>query len=93
MLVFSVFIKPGWAGHGALDFLFKKNKKCASIGAAHPIGVKMEGKQEENKKGCQCTYPGCSRKGICCGCIRHHLANRELPGCCAENFQDENFAC
>ncbi|MBU0457773.1 MAG: DUF6485 family protein [Nanoarchaeota archaeon] len=42
----------------------------------------MECKQENNLKNCNCTYPGCSRKGICCECIKKHLANRELPGCC-----------
>jgi hypothetical protein len=38
--------------------------------------------KEKNLKSCPCTYPGCPRKGICCECIRHHLNNNELPGCC-----------
>jgi len=42
----------------------------------------MECKQPKNLKSCPCTYPGCSRKGICCECIRHHVENRELPACC-----------
>jgi hypothetical protein len=42
----------------------------------------MECKQTQNKETCPCTWPGCSRKGICCECIKHHLKNRELPGCC-----------
>lgn len=41
----------------------------------------MECQQEENKKNCPCTYPGCSRKGICCECIKHHWQNNELPAC------------
>lgn len=41
----------------------------------------MECKQETNKKKCPCTYPGCSKKGICCECIEYHWRNRELPAC------------
>ncbi len=56
----------------------------------------MECKREENKKNCNCTYPGCPRKGICCECIAHHLANNELPACCfpadAEKTYDRSFA-
>lgn len=37
--------------------------------------------QERNLQKCTCTYPGCSRKGICCECIAHHRAHGELPGC------------
>ena len=24
----------------------------------------------------------CSRKGVCCECLRYHLQMRELPACC-----------
>jgi len=41
----------------------------------------MECQKEENMKHCNCTYPNCPRKGICCECIRHHLDSRELPAC------------
>jgi len=41
----------------------------------------MECKQPKNLESCPCTYPNCDKKGICCECIRHHLANRELPAC------------
>ncbi len=41
----------------------------------------MECKKEENSERCNCTYPGCPRKGICCECIKHHLDSRELPAC------------
>jgi len=41
----------------------------------------MECQKEENMKNCNCTYPGCPRKGICCECIQHHLSARELPAC------------
>lgn len=42
---------------------------------------KMECKKEQNLKDCNCSYPGCSRKGICCECLKSHLKNRELPAC------------
>ncbi|HKL24398.1 MAG TPA: DUF6485 family protein [Candidatus Nanoarchaeia archaeon] len=41
----------------------------------------MECKKKENMENCNCTYPGCPRKGICCECIKHHLKDRELPAC------------
>lgn len=55
----------------------------------------MECKKEKNAKHCTCTYPGCSRHGVCCDCITYHLASRELPGCCfppeAERQYDRSF--
>ncbi|HID94885.1 MAG TPA: hypothetical protein EYP53_02360 [Candidatus Latescibacteria bacterium] len=36
---------------------------------------------DTNRGGCTCTYEPCSRKGMCCECIRHHWAARELPAC------------
>ena len=41
----------------------------------------MECKKEENLRKCTCTYEPCSKKGICCECLRYHLSNNELPGC------------
>ncbi|MBD3313789.1 hypothetical protein GF345_05075 [Candidatus Woesearchaeota archaeon] len=50
---------------------------------------------DENKAECSCTYPGCPRKGKCCECLKYHLANNELPGCCfspeAEKTYDRSF--
>jgi hypothetical protein len=40
-----------------------------------------ECKVEENSARCPCTYDPCSRKGICCECIRYHWNHGELPGC------------
>ncbi len=55
----------------------------------------MECNQERNLKHCNCTYEPCSRKGICCECIRYHLRMRELPACCfsreAERTYDRSF--
>jgi hypothetical protein len=30
---------------------------------------------------CNCTYEPCSRKGVCCECIRYHKGAGELPAC------------
>ncbi len=35
----------------------------------------------KNLKFCNCSYEPCSRKGICCECIRYHRVNGELPAC------------
>lgn len=55
----------------------------------------MECKKERNSRKCTCTYPGCSRKGVCCDCLQYHLAVKELPGCCfppdAERQYDSSF--
>jgi hypothetical protein len=40
-----------------------------------------ECKIEDNKTKCNCTYEPCSRKGICCECIRYHREAGELPAC------------
>lgn len=47
----------------------------------------MAGKKErscslrENLRNCTCTYEPCSRKGVCCECLRYHWSRKELPGC------------
>jgi len=46
----------------------------------------MECNKEQNLSRCNCTYAGCSKKGMCCDCISYHLSMQELPGCC---FPDE----
>jgi len=55
----------------------------------------MECKQSRNLENCNCSYEPCSRKGICCDCLRYHLRMRELPGCCftdaAESTYDRSF--
>lgn len=35
----------------------------------------------KNIEHCGCTYPSCSKKGLCCECISYHKALGELPGC------------
>ena len=36
---------------------------------------------EENRKECNCTYPGCDKKGRCCECLHYHRKMGELPAC------------
>jgi len=38
-------------------------------------------KESDNRNFCNCTYEPCSRKGICCECIRYHRELGELPAC------------
>ena len=45
----------------------------------------MECKKEENLKHCNCSY-SCSKKGVCCECVRSHRERNELPACF---FSDE----
>jgi hypothetical protein len=51
----------------------------------------MEYQKEKNLQTCFCTYPDCLRKGICCECIKHHLAHNELPVCCFSKKAEETF--
>lgn len=55
----------------------------------------MECKQARNLNNCNCSYTPCSRKGLCCDCIRYHLSMRELPACVftdtAEATYDRSF--
>jgi len=51
----------------------------------------MECQQENNLQNCNCTYPSCPRKGICCQCLRHHLENRQLPACCFSSEIEKTF--
>ena len=40
----------------------------------------MECKILENKKRCTCSYD-CLRVGLCCECVKHHVAKRQVPAC------------
>ncbi len=37
--------------------------------------------EKKNISVCNCTYPGCPRKGKCCECIAYHRRMGELPAC------------
>ena len=51
----------------------------------------MECRKNENLKTCPCSYPNCSRKGICCLCLRHHLEKNELPACCFSKEAERSY--
>ncbi len=55
----------------------------------------MDCQRERNLKTCNCTYEPCSKKGLCCDCVRYHLKLRELPACFfpadAERTYDRSF--
>lgn len=55
----------------------------------------MECKKEQTAPKCACSNVKCTRRGVCCECIEHHLKGRQLPGCCfpadAERTYDRSF--
>ncbi len=55
----------------------------------------MECKRPRNAASCNCTYDPCPRKGMCCECVRYHIASRELPACAfpadVERTYDRSF--
>jgi hypothetical protein len=51
----------------------------------------MECNKPKNLKYCNCSYEPCSRKGMCCECIRYHLEMRELPACCFPNNMERTY--
>jgi len=51
----------------------------------------MECKKEINAKNCPCTYLSCSRKGLCCECIKHHREAGELPACYFTKEEEKTY--
>jgi len=51
----------------------------------------MECKKEKNIEGCNCTYSGCSRIGVCCDCIKYHRERSELPACYFSSVAEKSF--
>jgi len=47
---------------------------------------------EKNKQQCNCTYEPCSRKGICCECLRYHWRSGELPACLFPDDVERTYA-
>ena len=41
----------------------------------------MDCKVESNKEKCACPNTDCERRGVCCECLKAHLASRSLPMC------------
>lgn len=50
-----------------------------------------ECKIEQNKQRCNCTYEPCSKKGICCECIKSHWQIGELPACFFPDDVEKTF--
>ncbi len=51
----------------------------------------MECKKESNVDDCNCSYPGCPRKGMCCECIQYHLEKDQLPACAFPDDVEETY--
>lgn len=52
--------------------------------------------EKANMERCNCSFPGCPRKGNCCACLHYHLKQQQLPACCftkdVEQTYDRSFA-
>jgi len=46
---------------------------------------------KKNLSNCNCTYEPCSKKGLCCECIRYHFDNGELPACLFPDDIEKTF--
>ncbi len=44
-----------------------------------------------NLENCNCTYPGCEKKGMCCECIRFHREMGEIPACLFPDDIEKTF--
>ncbi len=44
-----------------------------------------------NIAGCNCTYSGCPRYGICCECIAYHKGSGELPACYFDKAAEKTY--
>ena len=47
--------------------------------------------KQKNLENCNCTYPDCDKKGMCCECLSYHLSRRELPACCFPDDVEKTF--
>jgi hypothetical protein len=47
--------------------------------------------QEKNAARCNCTYPGCQRRGRCCLCLDYHRRAGELPACFFSVTEERTF--
>ncbi|MDP8253546.1 MAG: DUF6485 family protein [Candidatus Kaelpia aquatica] len=51
----------------------------------------MECKKDQNMKFCNCSYSSCSKKGICCECIKYHRDRGELPACYFNSSEEKTY--
>ncbi len=53
--------------------------------------------RKKNTTGCNCTYAGCPRYGLCCHCLAYHRSAGELPACyftaAEERSYDRSISC
>ena len=47
--------------------------------------------RDANLEDCTCTYDPCSRKGLCCECVRQHRRAGEIPGCFFSKEDERTF--
>jgi len=47
--------------------------------------------EKQNLKNCNCSYPGCPRKGKCCECIAYHRRMGQLPACYFTAEQEKTY--
>lgn len=47
--------------------------------------------KQKNLEICNCTYPGCPRKGVCCECLHYHREMGELPACFFSTEAEKTF--
>jgi hypothetical protein len=47
--------------------------------------------QKKNSDQCNCSYPGCSRHGVCCECIVYHRSMNELPACYFTSAEERTY--
>lgn len=73
-----LYIKTHWPLNGEA-FNFTVDKK------------KMECKKDRNMEWCNCSYPGCSRKGVCCECMKYHRDMNQLPACFFPDEAEKTF--
>ncbi len=53
----------------------------------------MECNKEKNLERCNCSYEPCSRKGICCDCLKYHVQMRQLPACVFPDDAERTYNC
>ncbi len=44
-----------------------------------------------NAQYCVCTYPDCSRRGLCCECVHYHRLRGELPACYFTTDEEKTY--
>jgi len=40
---------------------------------------------------CNCSYPGCEKKGTCCECLHYHRRMKQLPACFFSDADEQSY--